>query len=218
MKRILAVDDHEDSLFTLTAIGEVADFEVIPINNGIEALELLKNEKFDLVITDYYMPEMNGLELVSRIRALDAHIPILVLTVDECLDIAQRFMDAGATDFATKPIRTADLISRINLHLELSQLKESNVVELFKENIPKGMSPQTMQLIIDYVANVEGSESIEAISSGTGLAYQTVHRYLTYLEQEGFLETNLSYGKVGRPVKKYTKKGDVKFNPDESSR
>lgn len=211
MKKLLAVDDHKDILFTLRAIGELADFNVTTCDNGIEALKLLENENFDLVIVDYYMPEMNGLELVGKIRKIKPQIPILVLTVDESQEIAEKFMAAGATDFATKPIRPPDLFSRINLHLELSQLKEETLNEELKVEIPKGMSPQTLGLVIDYLRKIKDPESSETISLGTGLAYQTVHRYLIFLEKKGFLEARLDYGKVGRPIKKYAIKGEEKF-------
>ncbi len=209
MKKLLAVDDHEDILFTIKAIGELADLSVVTCNNSKEALELLKKEKFDLVIVDYYMPEMNGLELVKKIREILPSVPILVLTVDESIDIARKFMDAGATDFATKPIRTPDLVSRINLHLELSNLKGDNLLEEIKKQIPKGMSPQTLGLIVKYLEENEEFESSETISLGTGLAYQTAHRYLMFLEEKGFLEAKLDYGKVGRPIKKYAIKSEL---------
>lgn len=207
--KILAVDDNKDILYTLQAIAEVAGFDLTPISKGGEALKILKQKSLDLVIVDYYMPDMNGLELVEKIRNFNSKIPLLVLTVDESLEIARRFMDAGATDFASKPIRAADLISRIRLHLELSKLKEPLSLDLKQEDIPKGMSGQTLQLIGDYLAGTVKPQSIEEISQGTGLAYQTAHRYLAFLEQEGLLNADLIYGKVGRPIKKYEIKKDI---------
>ncbi|HHY10507.1 MAG TPA: response regulator, partial [Firmicutes bacterium] len=123
--KILAVDDDHDVLFTLQAIAEVGNFQMTTLDDGLAAVELLKKQPFDLVIVDYYMPQMNGMELVKEIRAFDQRIPILVLTVDESLAIANRFLEIGATDFATKPIRVADLISRINVHLDLNSSQET---------------------------------------------------------------------------------------------
>jgi two-component system response regulator DctR len=172
------------------------------LDSGFKGLELLKREPFDLLIVDYYMPEMNGIELVERIREF-SEVPILVLTVDESLDIANQFMEAGATDFATKPIRVADLISRINVHLSLSPGRPA---WMEGKELPKGMSGVTLQLIVDYLERAEEPENIDTISEGTGLAYQTVHRYMSYLAKEGIVEVDLVYGKVGRPLKRYFKK------------
>ena len=202
MRRVLAVDDDHDVLYTLRAISEVGDFDLVTLDSGTEGLEMLKREPFDLVIVDYYMPEMNGIELVEGIREF-SEVPILVLTVDESLDIAHQFMEAGATDFATKPIRVADLISRINVHLSLSSSKVPAWME--GQELPKGMSVVTLQLIVDYLERAQEPEDIDSISEGTGLAYQTVHRYMSYLETEGIVEVDLVYGKVGRPLKRYFK-------------
>lgn len=201
MRKVLAVDDDHDVLYTLRAISEVGDFNLIALDSGAKGLELLKSEPFDLVIVDYYMPEMNGIELVERIREFN-EVPILVLTVDESLDIAHQFMEAGATDFATKPIRVADLISRINVHLSLSSSKP---IWMGEQELPKGMSGVTLQLIVDYLEQAQEPENIDSISEGTGLAYQTVHRYMSYLDKEGIVEVDLVYGKVGRPLRRYFK-------------
>jgi len=204
MKKVMAVDDDHDVLYTLHAISEVGKFHLTTLDNGYNALKRLEREPFDLVIVDYYMPEMNGMELVGRIRAVEPKLPILVLTVDESLEIAHKFMEAGATDFATKPIRVADLVSRINLHLNSSvNIHELDFID--DQDIPKGMSAVTLQLIIRHLEQAKEPENIDSISKDTGLAYQTVHRYLSYLDQEGVVEVDLVYGKVGRPIKRYFK-------------
>ncbi|MGI6624852.1 MAG: response regulator [Limnochordia bacterium] len=201
MKKILAVDDDPDILFTLQAIASVGNFQMETLNDGHKALALLKKEPFDLAIVDYYMPEMNGMELVRRIREFNVRIPILVLTVDESMDIANQFMAVGATDFATKPIRVADLISRINVHLHASSVENPDWME--EIDIPKGMSAVTLHSIVDYLETAKQPESINYISEKTGLAYQTVHRYLSFLSEQGVVQVDLLYGKVGRPVKRY---------------
>lgn len=204
MRRILAVDDDRDILFTLQAIATVGNFAMETLDDGYQALALLKEEPFDLVIVDYYMPQMNGIELVERIREFDARIPILVLTVDESMDIANQFMTVGATDFATKPIRVADLISRINIHLNPPSSKDRDWLQ--GKEIPKGMSEVTLQLIVDHLEAAKEPESIDVMSEKTGLAYQTVHRYLSFLDQEGAVDVDLLYGKVGRPIKRYSRR------------
>ncbi len=203
MKKILAVDDEKDILFTLEAIGEVADFDIITVNSGEKALKKLKEEDFSLIMVDYHMPGMSGLKLVKEIRKSDQEIPILVLTVDESIDLANSFLEAGANDFANKPIKTPDLISRINIHLKAVEKKEMEKEKYQEIEVPKGMSFTTLQIILEYMNKKNEYETIEKISEGTSLAYQTVHRYLNFLSKNKYIKKELSYGNVGRPIHKY---------------
>lgn len=203
MKKILAVDDEEDILFTLEAVADVADLNMTTTSRGLKALKYLKNNKFDLLLVDYHMPDINGLKLVKEIRKIDKEIPILVLTVDESMDLAKKFLKAGADDFANKPIKTADLISRINLHLNYNKSSKNTVEKIEALNIPKGMTQKTLAIIYAYLTKITKPETIEEISKGTNLAYQTVHRYLNYIADENLVEIKLNYGKVGRPIHRY---------------
>jgi two-component system response regulator DctR len=201
MKQILAIDDNADILYTLQAIGEVAKLNVTTVNDGFKALDLMEKNRFDLVMVDYYMPDINGLVLVKKIRERDQDIPILVLTVDESIDLANKFIRAGATDFANKPIKAADLISRVKLHLKLS--KEKQPMEIKGLDLPKGVTFPTLQLILDYLKHTNTPQTIDAISLQTGLAYQTAHRYLNYLVTENYIGVEIKYGKIGRPIHRF---------------
>lgn len=203
MKKILAVDDEKDILFTLEAVAEVAELDITTTSHGLKALEYIKDDNYDLLLVDYHMPDINGLKLVKEIRKINKSIPILVLTVDESLDLAEKFLKAGADDFANKPIRTADLISRINLHLNYTDSSQKTEKKINDLDIPKGMSHRTLSIIYKYLTEIESAETIEEISEGTKLAYQTVHRYLNYITEENLVEVKLNYGKVGRPIHRY---------------
>jgi len=205
-KNVLAVDDDDDFLFALEAMSEEADFNLIAVNNFKEALKILNQKDISLVIVDYYMPDMNGLELVKEIRDKYPDKPILVLTVDESLQVAEKFLNAGADDFANKPIKVADLISRINLHLKMTKNTKSDKnsrLNIENINIPKGVSYHTLNIIINHLKSCDNFKDIEEISEETGLAYQTTHRYLQLLEKNNYLEVSYEYGEVGRPIHKY---------------
>ncbi|MFW6026848.1 MAG: response regulator [Candidatus Woesearchaeota archaeon] len=203
MKNILAVDDDKDILYTLEAISEAAGFNIVTISNGENLLESINIDNFSLLIIDYYMPKINGLELVKKIREKHTDIPILVLTVDESVELAKKFFKSGATDFANKPIKAADLISRIKLHLELAETQETRKKDIRDIELPKGVSKKTLDLIYKYLENNPGYQTIEEISQATGLAYQTVHRYLVCMEKKNFVDVELKYGEVGRPIHCY---------------
>lgn len=91
-----------------------------------EALAAYFAHNPDLVIVDYHMPRMDGVTLVTKLRAMDGNVPIVILTVDDRHELAAQFRAAGATDFALKPIKAPDLISRIEINLELSAYHRGN--------------------------------------------------------------------------------------------
>jgi len=203
MRNVLAVDDDKDILYTLEAISEAADFNIVTTTNGKDLLDIINLDNFSLIILDYYMPNINGLDLLKKIRKSYPDIPILILTVDESVDLAREFIEAGATDFANKPIKAADLISRINLHLEIAKAQCNNEEYYNNFKVPKGMSIQTFNLIYDYLKSNQEDHTIDDISSKIGLAYQTAHRYLICMEKKDLVSVKLKYGEVGRPIHYY---------------
>ena len=195
--RILAVDDDEGILFTLEAIGRTAGWEVITTSVPLNALSIVEKQSPDVIVVDYHMPGMDGVALVRQIRAIDAGVPILVLTVDERMSLAERFREAGADDFAVKPVKAADFISRVRLHLERGR------TQLSSNAMPKGLSPQTMAKVVAALSSGPGWMGAEAIANKVGIAYQTVWRYLDSLEADGKVRVRLVYGGRGRPAKEY---------------
>lgn len=194
---ILAIDDDQDILFTLAAIGRAYGWQVITESDGRAAAAKVRSLRPDLILVDYHMPGLDGLSTVGIIREQDRGVPIIVLTVDERQEIADRFLDAGASDFANKPIKIADLAARIKVHMQIRQQEQSN---LFRD---KGINGATLELVRSFCLSAPGPFAAEEVAEGTGLAYQTIVRYLQYLQGRKELAASSSYGKVGRPRKKY---------------
>lgn len=119
MKRILAVDDERQITRMLRASLQGSGYEVSVAHNGVEALESLREQKPDLIITDLAMPEMNGVELTLAVRQM-AEIPIIVLSVRESDAMKIRALDAGADDYVTKPFSMPELLARVRAHLRRS--------------------------------------------------------------------------------------------------
>ena len=116
---ILAIDDEQDILYTLSAIGTAVGWKVYTESNSLEAMAKVASLKPDIILLDYHMPQQNGVLAVKKIRELDGTVPIIVLTIDGRQELADEFLAAGASDFATKPIKVPDLVARINVHLKL---------------------------------------------------------------------------------------------------
>jgi len=201
--KIVIIDDEPDILYTISEICFYGGWKPITASSGMKGYELCKEHQPNLAIVDYHMPGWDGLTTVKKIRELDGAISILVLTVDETQEIAERFMVAGATDFAIKPIRSPDLISRIKINLKINEVQQKHIKEKQYVFADKGISSATLSIICDYLSQQKEGLTIEEITCGLNLAYQTVHRYVQYLLEDKKLEIIPIYGQIGRPKNKY---------------
>ena len=200
---ILIIDDEADIVFTIQEICNYAGYKSITASNGQEGYEKYKKYKPDLVIVDFHMPGWDGLSTVKKLKALDETVAILVLTVDERQEVSDRFIEIGATDFAIKPIKAPDLIARMKVNLKISRIQKE--AKRAKESVfvEKGISTATLTLIDTYLRAQSVELTLEEISAGVGLAYQTVHRYVQYMVEIERIDVVPIYGQLGRPKNKY---------------
>jgi two-component system response regulator DctR len=201
--KILIIDDEPDILFTIQEICSIAGYEALTARNGKEGYELCKLYQPNVAIVDYHMPGWSGLTTVKQIRDIDSTVSILVLTVDERQEVSDRFIEIGATDFAIKPIKAPDLIARINVNLRINELQKKMIEARQNAFVDKGISPATLKIICDFLSKQEECLTVEEITNGVSLAYQTVHRYVQYLLEKEKLEVIPVYGQLGRPKNKY---------------
>lgn len=115
-RRILVVDDEPQITRVLRTTLSSQNYDIRVANDGETALEIMKDWKPDLVITDLAMPRMDGLELCKRIRAA-SDMPILVLSVKEQERTKVQALDAGADDYVTKPFGMSELLARVRANL-----------------------------------------------------------------------------------------------------
>jgi len=115
MARVLCVDDSKSMREMVQFTLESGGYQARCAEDGVEALEIAKNEPFSLVITDVNMPRMDGITLVSELRALESYrfTPILVLTTDASTEQKQRGKAAGATGWIVKPFDPNQLLKTI---------------------------------------------------------------------------------------------------------
>ncbi|MBW2182614.1 MAG: response regulator, partial [Deltaproteobacteria bacterium] len=103
MDRILVVDDEKKMRHILQLMLEREGFKAEQAENGKVALAMLKEKRFDLVITDLKMPEMDGMSLLDEARKIDPDFPIMVITAYGTIENAVEAMRKGAIDYITKP-------------------------------------------------------------------------------------------------------------------
>jgi len=123
---ILVVDDVSENLQLISLILEKRGYETTFATSGQQALERVESAKPDLILLDFMMPQMNGLEVCEKIKANPelAEIPIIFLTAShEQQHLIQAF-EKGAVDYITKPFSTPELLARVRTHLELKHTRE----------------------------------------------------------------------------------------------
>jgi len=112
---ILVIDDVSSNLLLLQSILEADGYQVIPVDNGKEALEVLEGtNNIRLILLDIMMPELNGYEFLDRKNEmLGQEIPVIIVSAKTDTDSIQRAIDKGAYDYISKPFNARNIINKI---------------------------------------------------------------------------------------------------------
>ena len=183
---ILVVDDEPHSLFGICQILTDEGFDVIPCENGKQALEKFKTELVSVIITDERMPDLNGMELLSEVRRVDQQIPVILITAYGSVSLAVEALKQGAFYFFEKPIfnNLEQFIAIIRQALKTREM-ERELDTLRREVSEKysfpniiGNHPKLLEIfeIIGRVATTDKTVLIQG-ASGTGkdLIAKTIH-------------------------------------------
>jgi two-component system cell cycle response regulator DivK len=105
-KRVLLVEDFEDSRFSLSKLLEIEGYEVLEAGDGAQAVDIAINSKPDLILMDLSLPVIDGLSATKQIRENAAmnSVPIIALSAHDLVDFQMKARDAGCTDYVTKPV------------------------------------------------------------------------------------------------------------------
>ena len=161
-KRILVVDDHEDNVEVLRARLEARGYDVQGAMSGQEALDTVKGGWCpDLILLDVMMPDMDGLEVVRRLKA-DRELPFIPVIMQTALDSTERIvagLEAGADDYVTKPINFAELEARVRSLLRIKKLQHE-LAEREKER--SQMNDRLLQIsLTDGLTGVDNRRALE---------------------------------------------------------
>ncbi|MBT8475024.1 MAG: SpoIIE family protein phosphatase [Rhodobacteraceae bacterium] len=150
MRRVLIVDDSRAQLRILSAVLLRWGYEVFEATSGARALELLAREEVDLILSDWMMPEMSGLEFCRQFRASDnaRYAYFILLTLRNAREDVATGLSAGADDFLSKPLDVNELRARIAAGERLIATQR----ELFEKNRLLGEALGELQLVYDNIA------------------------------------------------------------------
>jgi signal transduction histidine kinase/FixJ family two-component response regulator/putative methionine-R-sulfoxide reductase with GAF domain len=133
-ERIVIIDDEKRMCDSLTALLEADGYHALSFQRPVQALEAIRREKVDLVISDIKMPEMDGLEILKAVKAIDEGIPVILMTAYASLDTALEAISRGAYDYLLKPVEFTYLELAVKRALEKrrSELAELRLLEELK--------------------------------------------------------------------------------------
>ena len=120
--RILVVDDDRQMCQLLADVLGEEGYSVEALHDGAAALEKFRATGGDLIITDLMMPRMKGTDLVKQVKSIDPEVPILLITAFGNIENAVEAMQAGASNYVTKPFRTNEMVLHVSRALEQRSL------------------------------------------------------------------------------------------------
>ncbi len=122
-RRILVVDDDQGILDYLPMVLKKEGFDVISVDNGPEAIDIISKGGVDLVITDIRMPEMDGIEMLSKVKEDYPDLPFIMMTAYTSVDAAIESLNLGASFFLKKPFKKRELLNFVSKALELKHIR-----------------------------------------------------------------------------------------------
>jgi two-component system NtrC family response regulator len=186
MDTILIVDDEKNYPLILSAVLQDVGYETLTANSGMEALEILNhaNADVDLVLTDMKMPVMDGIELLEKIKDINPHLPVMMMTAYGTVEKAVEAMQKGAYNYILKPFDNEGLIIFVKKAIDMYQVVKDNlrlrdVVETrynFGNIVGKSKRMQEVFELIKKMAPSSATVLIEG-ESGTGkeLVAKSIH-------------------------------------------
>jgi DNA-binding NtrC family response regulator len=183
--RILIVEDDEIFLRPLQRTLEVAGYDVQVVASGEDALELLKSEDADLVLSDKRLPGMDGVELVKRLKAEHPEVGVVVMTAYGTIGSAVEAMRLGAEDYLVKPFDAAEVLMVLRRAIEFQELKAANRATLRRNQerfTLRNMVAQSalMQELFELVRSVAAVDTTVLIHGETGVGKELLARSIHF--------------------------------------
>ncbi len=154
--KILIVDDEPDICKALRFLLEMEEYSVTCAFNGEEALEILKTDTFDIVLTDLKMGRIDGMKVLEKVKELSSDTPVVIMTAFGSIESAVEAMKRGATDYVVKPFLNEEI--KLTLRRLIEQKKI--IGRIMKENIALKQQISQRMACRDFVADSEAMMKI----------------------------------------------------------
>jgi two-component system nitrogen regulation response regulator NtrX len=177
MANLLIVDDDQNTLASLARAFRLAGHEATVCDNAARALELLKSQPFDMMMSDVVMPGKDGLALLEDVRNAGIALPVVMISGQANIEMAVRATRLGAVDFLEKPLSTDKLLLTVDNVLKLKRLEEEN--RELRQRVGKHEivhQGEAMRRVMAQVDRVAASEARVCILGETGTGKELIAR------------------------------------------
>lgn len=198
--QILLVEDEPSLLAGLLLNLQLEGYRVTAAPNGALAVNHLKNGKFDLVILDIMLPDMNGMDILAQMRDRGDYTPVLILSARDEIETKVQGLSIGADDYLTKPFDVKELYARVQAILRRHNGAVNNVsfgdikVYLDERRVEKNgrevhLTPLEYDLLVYFIKNPNIAFSREALlrniwPTGTDATVRTVDNFIVTLRKK----------------------------------
>ncbi len=184
-ERILIVDDEDGMRRLLSRVLTREGYETSAVGSGAEALRLVASERFDLVVTDIKMPEMDGLQLLAELKEYEPSLPIIVITAYGTIENAVQALRSGAYDYIAKPFENDEIKLTVAKAFERERLLAENRylhAELEGRYDFSGIvgGSLAMQQVYDMASSVAVSNANVMITGESGTGKELLARSIHY--------------------------------------
>src|SRR5215472_2264574 len=179
MAHILIVDDDQNTLASLSRAFRLAGHEATVCDNAARALELVRTQTFDVMLSDVVMPGKDGLALLEAVRNLGITLPVVMISGQANIEMAVRATRLGAVDFLEKPLSTDKLLLTLDNVLKLKRLEDEN--RDLRQRVGKHEivhAGEAMRRVMAQVDRVAASEARVCILGETGTGKELIARAL----------------------------------------
>ena len=221
---LIVEDDPMVSMINEQYVLKGSDFSIAgTCRNGNEAIEFLKSNTTDLILLDVYMPLMDGINTLKKIREMKISSEVIMITAANDTTTIEQTMNLGVLDYLIKPFA----YDRFNVALEKFKIKhqllkgssvldqhslDSLITANFQKekkelniNLPKGIQRTSLNRIKIFFDQNQNWQSVDMISDALGISLVTARNYLNYLVSQKIVLEDINYSTGGRPSMLYKK-------------
>jgi len=221
MINVMVVEDDPMVMeLTCDYVDSVDGFRVISrASGGAVALANMREHDIDLIVLDIYMPVMNGVDFLTKLREEDNAADVIFLTASNDNRMIDHALKLGAVDYLIKPFKYERFRNSLEKYARRHEIikkdgetTQEELDSMFdrlsdgEKGKTKGLHPKTLERVRDYLKNT-GSELVSQneMTRALGLSSVTVRRYMEYLTLKNEVVLEVEYGSVGRPRYTYRK-------------
>lgn len=197
-------------------VQSFSDFSVeATAQSGKTALEILSEKEIDLVILDIYMPDLDGLETLRRIRNERRNLDVIVVSAAHEIDTVREVMRLGAFDYIVKPFTYERLSQAMDgyrtYRKKRGELDQKDIDSIMRReaqgtrygSLPKGLSARQLEKVVYCLRESTGGMAADDVATVTGVSRVTARRYLEYLVSTDRASVDQEHRSVGRPINLY---------------